>query len=145
MILLIVRYNHFKLNYNLLLFDNLSCEVILITNISLNNNNQYNILPQVIEYLIRELDPNKIILFGSCAKGIVKEDSDIDLCVVLKEKMDSKERANFRSKFLLDMIDITDYEIDLFICSQEEWDRKHNDLGTFIGKINKEGKVLYGR
>ena len=119
--------------------------MIHITNISLNNNNQYNILPQVIEYLIRELDPNKIILFGSCAKGIVKEDSDIDLCVVLKEKMDSKERANFRSKFLLDMIDITDYEIDLFICSQEEWDRKHIDLGTFIGKINKEGKVLYGR
>lgn len=119
--------------------------MIYIADLFINNHNQYEVIPEVMDYIIREMDPNMIILFGSCAKGIVKEDSDIDLCVVLKEKMDSKERANFRSKFLLDMIDITDYEIDLFICSQEEWDRKHNDLGTFIGKINKEGKVLYGR
>ena len=118
-------------------------EVIFITTI--NNPNQYDIIPTVIEYLVRELNPNKIILFGSCAKGIVKEDSDIDLCVVLNEKMEGKERASFRNKFLLDMIEITDYEVDLFICSQDEWDRKHRDLGTFIGRIYKEGKVLYVR
>jgi len=119
--------------------------VIFITNLSINNPNQYDIIPTVIEYLVRELNPNKIILFGSCAKDMVTEDSDIDVCVVLEEKMDSKERANFRRKFLLDMIKITDYEVDLFICSQDEWDRKHKDLGTFIGRIYKEGKVLYVR
>jgi predicted nucleotidyltransferase len=118
-------------------------EVIFITTI--NNPNQYDIIPTVIEYLVRELNPNKIILFGSCAKGYVTKDSDIDICVVLKEKMEGKERASFRNKFLLDMIEITDYEIDLFICSQDEWDRKHRDLGTFIGRIYKEGKVLYVR
>ena len=121
------------------------CGVIYIADLFINNHNQYEVIPEVMDYIIREMDPNMIILFGSCARGAVTEDSDIDLCVVLEEKIDGKQRAKLRSKFLLDMINLTDYEVDLFICSQDEWDRKHRDLGTFIGRIYKEGKVLYGR
>ncbi len=60
--------------------------------------------------------------------------------------MDPKERARLRSILLMDMLDITDFEIDIFICSEESWKREHKNQGTFIGKIYKEGgKLLYGR
>ena len=78
--------------------------------------NQYEILPEIVEYLIKKLDPRMIILFGSCARGVITVHSDIDLCIVVEEKLDVKERVKIRSELLMDLIDISDFEVDLFIC-----------------------------
>jgi len=107
--------------------------------------NQYEILPEIVEYLIKKLDPRMIILFGSCARGVITVHSDIDLCIVVEEKLDVKERVKIRSELLMDLIDISDFEVYLFICGIEDWEKKHKDQGTFIGKIYKEGKTIYGR
>lgn len=42
-----------------------------------------NYLNKVLK-IIKTLNPERIILFGSFAKGKVKEESDLDLCVVKK-------------------------------------------------------------
>jgi len=45
--------------------------------------------------IAKELNPEKIILFGSYAYGTPTEDSDLDICVVEKSyrsKMDEKQR-----------------------------------------------------
>ena len=107
--------------------------------------NQYDIIPEVVDYIINKINPNKIILFGSCARGIINIDSDIDLCIVLEEGLNLKERCKLRVELLKDIINITEYEIDLYICSKEQWLEQYEDRGTFIGKINSEGKILYGR
>lgn len=86
-----------------------------------------------------------IILFGSCSRGVITINSDIDLCIVIDEKLYVKERAKIRSESLSDIIEITDFDVDLFICGIEEWKEKHEDKGTFIGKIHEEGKLLYDR
>ena len=39
-------------------------------------------IDDVVERLVREYDPDRIILFGSRALGTATEDSDIDLLVV---------------------------------------------------------------
>ena len=86
-----------------------------------------------------------IFLFGSCAKGLITHHSDIDLCIVVEKKMEVKERVKLRGELLIDMLDITDFEIDIFICSEEQWEREYKGQSTFIGKIHKEGKMLYDR
>lgn len=106
--------------------------------------NQYEIIPEVVNLIVEKIDPKMVILFGSCAKGIITIHSDIDLCVVTEEELEPKERANLRSKLLMDILEITDFEIDIFICSEEVWKQNHKDQGTFVGKIYKEGKILYG-
>ena len=44
-------------------------------------------IDDIVERLVREYDPDRIILFGSRAAGTAREDSDIDL-LVLKETED---------------------------------------------------------
>ncbi|GAB6152814.1 type II toxin-antitoxin system antitoxin [Desulfosporosinus burensis] len=41
-----------------------------------------NTLSQVKEYLIKELKPHTIILFGSSVKGYFRDDSDIDVAFI---------------------------------------------------------------
>ena len=107
--------------------------------------NQYDIIPEVVNFIVDKIKPKRIFLFGSCARGLITSHSDIDLCIVVEEKMAPKERARLRSILLMDMLDITDFEIDIFIGSEESWKREYKNQGTFIGKIYKEGKLLYGR
>ena len=106
---------------------------------------QYEILSKIVDHIVKKINPKMIILFGSCAKGIATIHSDIDLCIVVEGKADIKKRVEIRSELLMDLIDITDYEVDLLICSFQDWEEKHKDEGTFIGKVYKEGKVIYGR
>ena len=42
------------------------------------------ILRRIVEVIVREIDPERMILFGSRARGDHKEDSDYDI-LVLKE------------------------------------------------------------
>lgn len=95
-------------------------------------------IEDVKEQIIERYRPLKIILFGSCARGIARADSDIDLCIIYQYE-NKKEQ-------LLDMfINIEcDRAVDFILYRQEEWDRYIEDLGTFASLIKREGIVLYG-
>lgn len=88
--------------------------------------------------IVNKHNPLQIILFGSCAKGIAKENSDIDLCII----------CNYENKKdkLLDMLINIEYErdVDFIIYRPEEWSKHINDSGTFASLIKREGVVLYG-
>ena len=48
----------------------------------INDKNIKNLISQIVDKIIREYQPKKIILFGSYAYGEPNEDSDIDLLIV---------------------------------------------------------------
>lgn len=88
--------------------------------------------------IITKYHPSKIILFGSCAKGIAKETSDIDLCIVCQYE-DKKEK-------LMDMLINVEYDrdVDFILYRPDEWNNYTKDTGTFAALIQREGVVLYG-
>ena len=43
------------------------------------------LLDQMVQAIVAEVDPEKVILFGSRARGDAREDSDVDLVVVEAE------------------------------------------------------------
>lgn len=49
--------------------------------------------PIMLERIIRQFDPVRIILFGSRARGEARPDSDVDLLVVLPEAPDRRQAA----------------------------------------------------
>ena len=51
------------------------------------------VLRRIVEVIVREIDPDRIILFGSRARGDYKEDSDYDI-LVIKEGVMPEERRN---------------------------------------------------
>lgn len=96
--------------------------------------------PEIVERL-KVLDPERIILFGSYANGQAREDSDIDLFLVMKEAEDNVEaKALF---FLRDLM--KKYKVGFDVLAE----RKHflaKRIDPFYSvNIMQQGKLLYGK
>ena len=83
--------------------------------------------------------PQKIILFGSQAKGTATERSDIDICIIA-------ETTNKR-ELLTDLYCEIDSEkpVDFLLYTPEEWNKNIEDAQSFAYKLNREGVLLYER
>ena len=82
--------------------------------------------------------PEKIILFGSMARGDFDEYSDIDLIVI----KDTKQR------FVRRLVEVTafiplDIAVDALVYTPKEIDAMLAEGNPFIEQALKEGKVLY--
>ena len=94
-----------------------------------------------IERVVKDLMgyyPEKIILFGSAARGDTDEYSDIDLIVV-------KETDQ---RFVQRLVDVTsflplDLSIDVFVYTPQELQRMIQAGNPFIEQALKDGIVLY--
>ncbi|GFP20872.1 hypothetical protein HKBW3S43_01055 [Candidatus Hakubella thermalkaliphila] len=95
-------------------------------------------LKRILEILIGEYQPHKIVLFGSLAKETIGEWSDIDLFLI-------KETP----KRYLDRIDEVVHlvhpkvGIDLFVLTPEEIRKALDEEDPYIREILTEGRVLY--
>jgi len=106
--------------------------------------NQYEVIPLILDIIVKTINPVKIVLFGSCARKCITQNSDIDICIVLGNAIKAKERMEIRNELLKRLLDVIDFEVDIFICSKDEWEKNYRDRGTIIGKINNEGEMIYG-
>lgn len=88
--------------------------------------------------IVKKFNPQEIILFGSCAKGIAKESSDIDICIVL----DYNDKRQIRR--LLDESIESEKEIDFIVYTTYEWSKYKNDTTTFANLISRTGVKIYG-
>lgn len=101
-------------------------------------------LPQAVERIVRELQPEKIILFGSYAYGEPTPDSDVDLLVIMETGGDHKERYRavsaipYPRPFPVDILVKTPAEIKDALLGGK-------DNGFFIREIVNKGRVLYDR
>jgi predicted nucleotidyltransferase len=86
-------------------------------------------------------DPEKIILFGSLARGDAHEWSDIDLIVV----KDTDASYGERVKMLMPLIRDRLVGADILIYSTEEYTRARKTGGAFLREAERDGKVLYER
>ncbi len=96
-------------------------------------------LRRVVEAL-GKLGAQRIVLFGSHARGDFNEASDIDLMVIL----DTKERMVERIERVLEVID-SELTFEPLVYTPEEFERLNADRGPFIQTIEREGRVLYER
>jgi predicted nucleotidyltransferase len=92
------------------------------------------------ERIASEFEPEKIILFGSYARGTASEDSDVDLLVILPF-----EGRGFRKSLeILNRIDPR-FPIDLIARRPEDTQRRYELGDPLIREALDHGKVLYER
>jgi predicted nucleotidyltransferase len=109
------------------------------------NGSRFKATPAKIARMVRRIvtrfDPERIILFGSRARGGASPDSDVDLLVVMPVQ-GSKRRKG------LD-IDLAVYDlncpVDVVVVTPEEYSRHADIVGTVVYPAVREGKVLYAR
>jgi predicted nucleotidyltransferase len=89
--------------------------------------------------LVDAFHPDRIIIFGSQARGTADARSDVDILVICR--FEGKRR-----QLMLEMdraLDDLDNAFDILISTPEEFERDRHIPGTISRYAQKEGKVLY--
>jgi len=98
-------------------------------------------LRPAIQKIVAELNPEKIILFGSYAYGIPNPDSDVDLLVIMKTRASLKDRSWAVSRLLMPR----PFPVDILVKTPKEIEKALGTGDFFLKEILTRGKVLYDR
>ncbi len=98
-------------------------------------------IEEMVRRIVSQFHPDKIILFGSHARGDAGPDSDVDLLVVMQPHGSKRERVVEVYGLLPGM----GVPKDVMIVTPEEFDIYRDAPGTVIRTACREGKVLYDR
>ena len=106
-----------------------------------NKPNVQAIIDRMVKRIVKKFHPEKVILFGSHARGDARADSDVDLLVV----MDFEGRK--LDKCLEIDATLRDIRIshDVIVTRPEDFEWRKDVVGTIEWPAAKEGKVLYVR
>ena len=96
----------------------------------------------MVQRLVRQFDPEQIILFGSQARGTAGPDSDVDLLVVAPVSFAQKRKRQLEMRIALHDVRVPK-DIILVTPDEVKWDR--HIVGTIVYPALREGKVLYVR
>ena len=81
----------------------------------------------------------KVILFGSRARGEAREDSDWDILVVVGDRIDRRVRGELSTGVRVRLLDLLGVPVDVVIVSEEHWRRYHKTPGTILYPASREG------
>jgi predicted nucleotidyltransferase len=98
-------------------------------------------IEEMVRRIVVQFNPDKIILFGSHARGEAGPDSDVDLLVVMQPDGPKRERLVVIYGLLAGM----GISKDVMIATPEELELYRDAPGTVIRTACREGKVLYDR
>jgi len=96
-------------------------------------------LSEVVDRIVSKFHPVKIILFGSWARGSAREDSDLDLLVVLP-KVEHKRKAAIEVMRVLNGLPISK---DVVVTTPQEIKERGKVIGYILRPALEEGKVIY--
>jgi predicted nucleotidyltransferase len=89
---------------------------------------------------LEEYDPQRVILFGSWARGDEDEYSDLDL-VIIKE---TQERFLDRLEKVYELVKPT-FAMDVLVYTPQEFAEMQERENPFIEMVMKEGVTIYER
>ena len=95
-------------------------------------------IDQVVQQIVEKFKPQKIILFGSYARGNPRPESDVDMLVV----MDTSLREVQQSIQICQQIEYR-FGLDLIVHTPKHLDERLKMKDWFLRDVLKEGKVLY--
>ena len=98
------------------------------------------IIWEIIEKIKQGYHPEKIVLFGSYARGAAHQDSDVDLLVVKNSAL----RRDERDREIRELLREIKIPLDIFVYTPREVERFYPLKGSFINKVFNSGEVVYG-
>ncbi|MFA6186572.1 MAG: nucleotidyltransferase domain-containing protein [Phycisphaerae bacterium] len=98
-------------------------------------------IKRMVELVVSRFSPDKIILFGSHARGNARADSDIDLLIVMPVK------GSIRRKTVEIGVALHDIAVakDLIVVRPQDFEWRKDIVGTIEWPAAREGKLLYAR
>jgi predicted nucleotidyltransferase len=98
-------------------------------------------IAEIVDRIVRQLDPEKIILFGSYARGDARDDSDVDLLVVAETELPLRDRFPAVRRLLADF----PAAFDVFWKTPDEYRGWRDVVNHVVYFAEKYGTVVYER
>ena len=95
----------------------------------------------MVDRIVAAFAPERVILFGSHARGDAGPQSDVDLLVILAAATNKREAAVAIRRVLADIPLCK----DIIVTTLEEVARRGSVIGTVLLPALREGRVLYER
>lgn len=100
-----------------------------------------DLLQEIVDRLAQGLQPERIYLFGSRARDQSREDSDVDLLVVVPDSDLPRHRREALSYDLLWGLTVP---VDVIVLTRAEFQRAIRIKTSLATVVQAEGQVLYG-
>ena len=96
---------------------------------------------QMVRRIATQFHPDKVILFGSHARGTAGPDSDVDILVVMPVSGSKREKAIEIAVALHDV----PVAKDVVVVTPDDFEWRSQIVGTIERPAAREGKLLYAR
>jgi predicted nucleotidyltransferase len=96
-------------------------------------------IQKVVERVVRQFAPDRIILFGSHAHGQPTADSDLDFLVIMDVTLGPLERV----ARLTESVAPLELPVDIFAMTPEEFEETEDVIGGLAYAPAKYGRVVY--
>ncbi|MEM5830453.1 MAG: nucleotidyltransferase domain-containing protein [Candidatus Aenigmatarchaeota archaeon] len=98
------------------------------------------IIVQTAKEMNIEID--RIILFGSRARGDYREDSDYDLLIVTKNKLNEIQKRNFVILVHKTLVKNFQEGFDIIVVDKQYFEKYRDVYGCIVGIANLEGIII---
>lgn len=98
-----------------------------------------NVLERLVRGIVDTVQPLKIILFGSAARGDASQANDIDLLVVMPEGVHRRKTA----QFLYKQIKGLGVPFDIIVATPEDLEKHKDNIGLIYRTVLNEGWEIY--
>ena len=99
------------------------------------------IIHEIVARIVSQFEPERIILFGSHARGDATPDSDVDLLIVIPVE---GSKRKMQLQILSALYDIR-VPKDVIVSKPDEFEWRKDIVGTIEWPATHEGKVLYAK
>jgi predicted nucleotidyltransferase len=100
--------------------------------------------PAALDVLVRRIvevaKPDRIVLFGSAARGEMGPDSDLDVLVV---KSGVEHRRRLAQDIYMNLSGVG-VGVDVIVLTPEDIEAQRDRVGSIVGPALDEGRVIYG-
>ena len=103
------------------------------------------VIAEMVETLVKEADPEQVILFGSRGRGDARADSDVDLIVVEAEPFGpGRDRVKEMARLYKALAGFL-VPADILVYSREDVEYWRDSLNHVLARALREGRVVYER
>jgi predicted nucleotidyltransferase len=99
------------------------------------------VVATMVDRIVEGFDPERIVLFGSVARGEVHRYSDVDLLVVMPDGTDRHEAAVAMHRAVSGMLTAK----DIVVTTPDEIARRGHVNGSVLREALREGIVVHDR
>lgn len=100
-----------------------------------------DLIQQAVGLLAEQPAVERVILFGSYAKGTAREDSDLDF-LVIESGLTSRRTEMVRLRAALRRLRIP---VDVMVAGAEQFEAWKDQPGTALFEASRHGQVMYER